>query len=402
MCCKLTKLSIICKLVIADSLAECGVYKVGLTGGEPLIRDDFLDIVSALSEREITIITIYTNGWLVDEKLLDELEERGQHPSFQLSYDGVGMHDFLRGVEGAEEKTIKAIKLLNKRGYSISVSMCVHRKNMGVLRESVKLLASLGVRSLKAGSMMQLGEWAQPEVADLQLTPQENFEMIERYIPQYFEDDAPLSIMLSGAFLYSPGEEEWQIYYKRECPVEREQKAPSCGVLLSNFYIGADGMVCPCMGMADCGYAENFPNLFETPLKEIIGLESDFNKHCHTTVAEVRDKSGKCRDCKYIDRCAGGCRNAAIMKSDNYYAPDEETCYFFENGWEERITAAAQPAFEEYIKRCPPEKRDDSEKSGEPDAPPEKLLGNVRDAVNEFVGDAPQFDDLTMLAVTIK
>ena len=38
----------------------------------------------------------------------------------------------------------------------------------------------------------------------------------------------------------------------------------------------------------------------------------------------------------------------------------------------------------------------------QPDAAPEKLLENVRSAVNEFVGDAPQFDDLTMLAVTIK
>ncbi|MBR5088965.1 MAG: PP2C family protein-serine/threonine phosphatase [Ruminiclostridium sp.] len=38
----------------------------------------------------------------------------------------------------------------------------------------------------------------------------------------------------------------------------------------------------------------------------------------------------------------------------------------------------------------------------EPDASPERLLGNVHTAVNEFVGEAPQFDDLTMLAITIK
>ncbi len=36
----------------------------------------------------------------------------------------------------------------------------------------------------------------------------------------------------------------------------------------------------------------------------------------------------------------------------------------------------------------------------EPDAAPEKLLENVHIAVNEFVGDAPQFVDLTMLALT--
>ncbi|MBO4365758.1 MAG: radical SAM protein, partial [Eggerthellaceae bacterium] len=40
---------------IADQLAECGIFQVGLTGGEPLIREDLLDIIDALNEREIGI-----------------------------------------------------------------------------------------------------------------------------------------------------------------------------------------------------------------------------------------------------------------------------------------------------------------------------------------------------------
>ena len=39
--------------------------------------------------------------------------------------------------------------------------------------------------------------------------------------------------------------------------------------------------------------------------------------------------------------------------------------------------------------------------NSEPTAASGKLLGNVHNAVNEFVGEAPQFDDLTMLAVKI-
>ena len=38
----------------------------------------------------------------------------------------------------------------------------------------------------------------------------------------------------------------------------------------------------------------------------------------------------------------------------------------------------------------------------EPSASPERLLGNVHSAVNDFVGDAPQFDDLTMMAITVR
>ena len=35
----------------------------------------------------------------------------------------------------------------------------------------------------------------------------------------------------------------------------------------------------------------------------------------------------------------------------------------------------------------------------EPDSPPEQLIRNMRSAIDQFVGDMPQFDDLTMLAI---
>ena len=37
----------------------------------------------------------------------------------------------------------------------------------------------------------------------------------------------------------------------------------------------------------------------------------------------------------------------------------------------------------------------------DPDASPEKLLKDVHEAVDSFVGDAPQFDDFTMLGIKI-
>ena len=356
-------------VAIADQLAECGVFQVGITGGEPLIREDFLDIIDALNEREIGVSVIYTNGWLVDEAFLDELDRRRVHPAFQLSFDGVGWHDFLRGVPGAEEKTIQALKLLQARKYSVSVSMCLHRKNRHVLRESVKLMASLGVRSMKCGAMMELGEWLQPELRDLQLTDEEELQMFEEYVPQYFEDDAPLSIMLSGTFMYSPGDPKWDIYNRRQCSKEEETRMPSCGVLLNNFYIGAEGMVCPCMGMADCGYAKNFQNLFETPLKDILNGER-FKKLCHATVGEVRDANPKCRTCKYVDKCTGGCRNSVLMACDDYYGVDPGLCWFFEHDGEARIENAARDAFAAYIQRNPPrERKPASEQDEAPDCP---------------------------------
>ena len=336
-----------------DQLAECGIFQVGITGGEPLIREDFYDILDALCEREIGVNVIYTNGWLVDENLLDELDKRKMHPSFQLSYDGIGFHDWLRGVPGAEERTVRALKLLQERDYRVSVSMCIHKKNCHTIRDSINFLASLGVTSMKCSIMMELGEWTNPELNDIKLTKADEIDIFERYIPQYFEDNAPVSIMLDGVFMYSPGELEWRIHYERRLSEEDAKHSSSCGVITKNLYIGADGIVSPCMGMADCAFAEHFPNLKDIPLKDIL-RDSEFVDLCYVTVGDVRDHNPECRKCRFVDICAGGCRNSVLMQGNDYLGIDKELCNFFENGWNERIRKAAEPAFQEYIKRNPP------------------------------------------------
>ena len=355
-------------LSIVEQLAECGVFSVGITGGEPLIREDFPEIVESLSAHEIRITALYTNGWLVSGDLLDMLEKNRQHPSFQLSFDGIGRHDFLRGVAGAEKRTTDALKLLQERGYNVSASMCLHRKNADTLRESVRMLADLGVKSLKCGAIMDLGEWTEPEIRELHLTPEEEMEIFEKYIPQYFEDDAPMSLSLSGAFVYEKGSRKFGSFFHREIPKEKEDRTLACPVLGNSFYIGADGAIAPCQGMCDCAFGKNFPSLKEKPLREILS-ESEYVRYGYATVGDVRRGNSECAECEYKDQCAGGCRNSALIAGDNYYGVDPEACRFFKNGGEERIRAAAGPAFEAYLKRHPTEKGEAEQETAEISCP---------------------------------
>lgn len=339
---------------VVEQFAECGVFTVTLTGGEPLIREDFLDIVDALLAHEIVVTAINTNGWLVDEELLDALEAKGVHPTFMVSFDGVGCHDFLRGVPGAEERTVAALHLLQERGYHVTASMCIHRGNAHVLGETVRTLASLGVSSLKCGSIMELGEWADPQLADLHLSREEELELFERYIPQFFADGAPLSIMMSGAFTYDKDSNTWEIRYHRECTTDEEDRSLSCSVLGEAFYVGPDGMVAPCQGMCDTSLAGQLPNLSDRPLREIL-TESDYVRYSYATVGDVRRGNDECRICTYVDRCVPSCRSAALAAGDNYYGVDPNACLFFKGGWEERITTVARSAFEEYLRNSLPD-----------------------------------------------
>ena len=107
------------------------------------------------------------------------------------------------------------------------------------------------------------------------------------------------------------------------------------------------------MGMCDTGYASNFPSLHEQRLSEVL-QDSKVVELAYASVRDVRNGNDECRSCDYLDRCSGGCRNSALMAGDNYYGVDPGVCYFFKNGWEERIRAVAQPAFEKYLRRNPP------------------------------------------------
>ena len=64
-------------IFIVKSLEELNIKEITLTGGEPLMRDDFYQIVAAIKKRENNV-TVVTNGSLINQKIssfeyIDEL-----------------------------------------------------------------------------------------------------------------------------------------------------------------------------------------------------------------------------------------------------------------------------------------------------------------------------------------
>ena len=83
---------------LLDEMKDCGLKNIVLIGGEPLVRRDFMQIVDAILQRGMFVVQIFTNGSLVNDALLDELDKRNISPTFMISFDGVGYHDIMRGV----------------------------------------------------------------------------------------------------------------------------------------------------------------------------------------------------------------------------------------------------------------------------------------------------------------
>ena len=102
-------------LDLIDQMAACGVLSVDITGGEPRVRKDIWQLIDRILSYKITIGTIYTNGWLLDETVLDAFEQRGIKPNISISFDGAGWHDWMRGISGAEKAALRQYRGVFKR-----------------------------------------------------------------------------------------------------------------------------------------------------------------------------------------------------------------------------------------------------------------------------------------------
>ena len=104
-----------------------------LTGGEPLLRRDILEIVRRASERGLWVV-VGTNGVSITENLASRLAEAGAR-GLSLSLDALDpdRHDRFRNVRGAWRNTVEGAEILNRTGLSFIVQTTAGSHNLGEL-----------------------------------------------------------------------------------------------------------------------------------------------------------------------------------------------------------------------------------------------------------------------------
>lgn len=322
-------------LYIINQLAECGIMKVNLTGGEPLIRKDFWQLVDALCEKNINIDAIYTNGALVNEKLLDELEKRHLKPMFSISFDGIGWHDWLRGIDGAEKIALDAFDLLHKRGFEIDVEMCLHKNNQSTLNDTINLLAAHGVTSVKTNPASSSGEWIK-ENEKYGLTRDQVFDIYLNYIPKFLKAGSPLNLHLGGFFYCKKGSTDYTLPFEKFDGTKKNLSCKACDHARYNMYICPDGQLLPCMSLAgiETGLKKTF--IQNAPLRESL-KSSAYLSAVSYTVGDIIEKNPECKSCKHNLVCGGGCRAIACLTSNNFLGCDRASCDLFNKGYDKKI-----------------------------------------------------------------
>ncbi len=104
-----------------------------LTGGEPLLRRDILDIVRRAAERGLWVV-VGTNGVRITENVARRLSDAGAR-GLSLSLDALDpdRHDRFRRVRGAWRNTVEGAEILNRTGLPFIVQTTAGSHNLGEL-----------------------------------------------------------------------------------------------------------------------------------------------------------------------------------------------------------------------------------------------------------------------------
>ena len=256
------------------------LFWLDIGGGEPFLRKDLADIISAFDSR---VVHIPSNGSLLPQMLSQLAEIRRRRPEREiligLSVDGLQeTHDRLRGEPGSYEQVWKAYEAIRELDPKINIKMTTVITNKTI--DDVLPLMDV-VRERKADFHSVILLRGKPPVPDVTLPPlptlrklgPEIFQRLERY--RYGRSPISARILRNyHRFL-------WNISLDI---LERETQVIPCYAGRSHMVVWGDGTVSSCEMLGGVGNIteERFRDVLAGPrLQEQV--RSIRNNECHCT-----------------------------------------------------------------------------------------------------------------------
>lgn len=291
----------ICEMI--DQFAAAGVFDLGITGGEPLLRKDIASIVAHAVKQNLTV-GISTNGYYASPKILRQLQEAGLD-RLQVSIDGTEKtHDKLRGIPGLYQKAAGALENCGKIGLRRALCFTAHKKNIKELPELLNRAEAMGVETFNVSLFVPTGRggW------NLLLSPHE-MEKLYRLVDEKQGQTQTMEITMHTAkrVLNTPALEETESFI-------------GCQAGVGTSYVNSFGDLTPCVLL---------------PVKVGNLKEDNFEDAWKSSpvIAELQERrvEGFCSECDKLRKC-GGCRAIAYQKYKDSHLPkpwlaSDTTCW---------------------------------------------------------------------------
>jgi radical SAM protein with 4Fe4S-binding SPASM domain len=297
-----------------DELTQKGVRTFALSGGEPLLKEGFREIFCHASSRLVeepefdesgkfvsmrrrpAKVSVITNGASINSAWINFFVQH--QPLLTVSLPGLSEYGYLTGG-GKVERALEAINAFFNAGLTVTVAICVTKRNLPELFETIASGFLNGARQLLLNRFLPGGRGiGYPELC---LTKDEIQRMLD------IAEEVCQAANIQG----SVGTE------LPLCLLEKEYKKVRVGTVCSGgvdfFAVDPSGYVRPC----------NHSPVRQGTWRDLTqSLENDYWQRFKTKTFLPQ----MCHECAKSFQCDGGCREAAHIVGGALDSPDPVFC----------------------------------------------------------------------------
>lgn len=305
-------------------LSKAGVTSVAFSGGEPTLHPHLAKFIKITNELGM-FPAIATNGYtLSNEYVCNKFIDAGLK-FVQISIDGLNpqTHGKFRGVDGAWEKAIQAVRNCVDTDLFVEVATTVTEHNFKEIPEMIDLMRDMGVDWFMIYNFIPTGKGE--NIAGMDISPQKRLKLLKT---AYTENGKGKMQILSTAPQYAMVAESlacndnpiipthfYNPKYSNPLVKQLADFIGGCGA--GRFYMSVEpnGDLYPCVF---------FPHNDEVKLGNLLKDDFEYVWKNNELLKTLRNKEileGHCGECESRNIC-GGCRARAYNYLDNVLAPD--------------------------------------------------------------------------------
>ena len=273
---------------VLKRLADAGVLFLTLTGGEPALRDDLLQLIRHARKLSFAI-RLKSNGVLLNADLCDALSAAHLLEAHLSVYAaGPDAHDRVTRHRGSHVRTMTAARRLRDRGTRVVLVCPLMAETFDFYEDLIRLAAVEGMDYFFDPSIKVQEDGCTAPVSH-RLT------------------DGQIKRLLADPRVFRSGE-----IPKAEDVLDQ----PVCRVGRTAVFVAPDGEVWPCMRLA-----VPMGNLLHAPLERIWVSNAELDRF-----ASIRWRDlPVCRECALVPYCIR-CHVDALREDGNLYGPSRLAC----------------------------------------------------------------------------
>ncbi|MBC8481595.1 MAG: radical SAM protein [Planctomycetes bacterium] len=262
-------------LNVIEQIKSLGTVTIGFTGGEPLLREDIVELVGSVGDQVATMM--FTTGHRLNKELAGQLMGAELDcMMIGIESDDSAEHDKVRGVNGSFDEAIKAIGLSLEAGLYTAISTVGTKERIknGQIQRLAQLAETYGVHEFRILEPIPTGSFYNQK--DEVLSAAESKELTDFHKQWNRKNNGPAIY----SFSYLESDEMF-----------------GCGAGFHHLFIDAIGNVCPC----DLTPL-SFGNVLEEPLEKIwIKMGEIFDlPRCGCLMKEICKKTSVLKDSQQL------------------------------------------------------------------------------------------------------